>query len=296
MIILTPRGSAYEAARAMADNNVGAILIAEEQRVVGIATDRDLALEAVAGDLDARATSLRDVMTDEVATADIGASIQDVVRTMCAHACRRVPVTENGKPVGLVTLDDLLIEREIDLEAARSIILHQLEIAARFKPEGSVHPEQVARPESGRARARAVSRRKARAENAYVRLLKAVERHTGLSPRERAESALGIVLGALCRRVTPQEARHLVAQLPSVLHTSLEAHLDGPDRRITVQSIEAELVRQLHIDADAASMLLGAVCDAIADSVSGGEIEAFRGQLPLGMKDLFPPTPVRRTG
>jgi CBS domain-containing protein/uncharacterized protein (DUF2267 family) len=294
MIILSPRATAYEAARAMNDNHVGAILIHEDQRVSGIVTDRDIMLEVVAGDLSGRNTMLRDIMSDEVATLDIGASIEDAVRTMREQACRRVPVIENGRPVGLVTLDDLLADGVIDTTTAGSIVSAQLEVAARFKPEGARHPEEPARPETSPSRVRSLTRRRARAESAYGRLLHAVERHSGLRQRDRAELALQIVLSSLCRRVTPDEARHLIAQLPSKLHPTLSPYLDGPDKRITTETIEADLSRELHMDRDAAALVLASICESIADSVSAGEIEEFRDQLPLGMKDLFPPTPLRR--
>jgi CBS domain-containing protein/uncharacterized protein (DUF2267 family) len=295
MIVLGLRSTAYEAARAMADNHVGAILVHENQRIAGVVTDRDVALEIVAGDLDGRSTTLRDIMSDEVAMLDIRASIEDAVRTMREHACRRVPVTENERPVGLVTLDDLLADEAIDAATAASIVKAQLEAAARFKPEGSLHPVEPARPEmASPARARSLTRRKARADSAYGRLLHAVERHSGLQQRDRAELALELVLSALCRRVTPGEARHLIAQLPSKLHPALEKSLDGPDKRITTETIEADLSRELRLDRDAAELVLTSICEAVADSVSAGEIEEFRGQLPLGMKDLFPPSPFRR--
>lgn len=294
MIVLSPRSTAYDAVRAMMDNHVGAVLVHDGQRLAGIVTDRDIALEVVAGDLDARSTMLRDIMSDEIATLELDASIDDAVRTMRDHACRRVPVTEQGRPVGLVTLDDLLADGVIDVEAAGSVVKAQLEVAARFKPEGALHPEGTARPERSHGRVRALTRRKARADSAHGRLIHAVERHSGLQQRDRAELALQIVLGCLCRRVTPQEARHLVAQLPSKLHPSLEPFLDGPDKRITTATIEADVARELRMDREAASFVLQAICEAVADSVSAGEIEGFRGQLPLDMKDLFPPTPLRR--
>jgi CBS domain-containing protein/uncharacterized protein (DUF2267 family) len=293
MIVLPPRASVHAAARAMADNHIGAVFVGERQQLLGLVTDRDLALEIVAGDL-THTTAVHDVMSDEVASVPITASIEDVVRTMREHGCRRVPLVEEGKPVGLVTLDDLLIDGAIDAAAAGSILVAQLGVAARFKEEGAIHPEEPARPEMAGRRGRAILRRKARAASAYARLLSAVEIHSGLKAREPAERALLSVLGMLCRRVTPAEARHFLAQLPSKLQPELERHLDGPDRHVTRAAIEAELRSRLHLDEDAAAVLLTSVCEALTDGVSAGEIESFRGQLPLDMKDLFPPTPLRR--
>ncbi|MDI1451196.1 CBS domain-containing protein [Polyangium sp. 6x1] len=293
LIVLHPRSTSYEAARAMADNHVGAVLVVEDQRLVGIATDRDLALDVAAAGLDPRTTFLRDVMSDEVTPVDIDDTIEDVVRVMREHACRRVPVLEAGRPVGIVTLDDLLVERAVDLETVRSIITAQLEVAARFKPAGMTSPAGVT---PGRGGERARQRRAARAENTYGRLLHACMRQTGLATREQAERALLIVLGNLCSRLTEDEAQHLLAQLPSKLVPQLDSTLGGSNKDITPDTIEAELRRALQLSPEAATDVLYATCEVIADSVSAGEIEDVRSELPAAMKDLFPPMPYRRAG
>jgi CBS domain-containing protein len=296
MVVLHARSTAYEAARAMADNHIGAIIVTAEQRVTGIVTDRDLALEIAAGGLDPRTTLLRDVMSDEVATLEITASLPDVIKTMIAHSCRRVPLTEDGRVVGIVTLDDLILDDAIHLQTARSIIVAQLETQARFKEGGAVHPTEPARPDPG-GRIRAQMRRKARAENTYGRLLRVVETHTGLKARARAETALLIVLGAVCRRLTPEEARHFISQLPSKLHPDLEKSLEGPDRHVTTTVIQEELARTLALSPDDAADVLYSTCEVVADSISAGEIEDVRGQLPGAMKSLFPEfRPLRAAG
>ncbi len=199
MIVLNPRSTACDAVRAMMDNHVGAVLVHDGQRLAGIVTDRDIALEVVAGDLDARSTMLRDIMSDEIATLGLDASIDDAVRTMRDHACRRVPVTEQGRPVGLVTLDDLLADGVIDAEVAGSVVKAQLEVAARFKPEGGCTPRRP-RARSARTAACAPHPAQGARRRAYGRLIHAVERHSGLQQRDRAELARQIVLGCLCRR------------------------------------------------------------------------------------------------
>jgi uncharacterized protein (DUF2267 family)/predicted transcriptional regulator len=290
MIVLSPRASVYEAARAMAENGVGAIVVSDERRIAGIITDRDLALEVAAADVRPRETALSDVMTEDVCSVDIAAEVEQAVHAMRRHGCRRVPVTEHGRAVGMVSLDDLIIEGAIDLATAAAVIREQLRTAGgAFKAEGSTHPEAPARPEMATGRgARALMRHRARAELAYSRLLHNVESHTGLTPREDAEHALLIVLGAVCRRVRPDDARDLIAQLPSTLKPDLERILEGPDRRITRQSIQAELIDEVHVSPDIAGAVLDSVGNAIADTVSSGEIEGLRGQLPLDLKDLFP--------
>jgi uncharacterized protein (DUF2267 family) len=92
----------------------------------------------------------------------------------------------------------------------------------------------------------------------------------------------------LCRRLTPGEEQHLIAQLPSMLQPQLDQCVGGPDRSVTTQAIEVELSRSLGVAADSASEVLRAVFKVIAESVSAGQIKEVRGQLPDEMKTLFP--------
>ncbi|MCC6555832.1 MAG: CBS domain-containing protein [Polyangiaceae bacterium] len=130
MIVMPPDATAHDAARAMADHGVCSVLIAEGDDIIGILTDRDLVLELVAAALDPFSTSVADIMSRDVATLDVGASLADVVRTMRQRSCRRIPLTEDGQPVGLVTLDDLLVDGEIS-QGTRLIVAAQLDAEAR---------------------------------------------------------------------------------------------------------------------------------------------------------------------
>lgn len=280
LIILPPHATAYEAARAMAEHRLSTVLVGESATVIGLVTARDLAIEALVAELDPLVTPLADVMSEPIVAIDVGASPEEAAALMRRHVCRRLPITEDGIPVGVVTLDDLIQEGEIDLGLARSVVMAQLD---------SAFPDrEPARPEETRARAR--QRHRARAETSLHRLRRAVERASGITAHDRAERALGIVLGALCRRLTPDEARHFVTQLPSKLHADLLDCFDGPDKHISAHSITHELETELDLDLDddAAADLLDAVCAAVADSISAGGIEAVRAQLPAEMKSLFP--------
>jgi uncharacterized protein (DUF2267 family) len=292
MIVLNPQATAYEAACAMSANNVGAVVVADARRVVGIVTDRDLTLEIIGSSGDAKNISLYDVMSDEVVTIDVNETVDQVLRLMKTHRIRRVPVTEHGHPVGLVTLDDLVADRAIDIAAAAAVVERQLEQAAPRKPEGTRFPV----PASRAAGTRGAARRVARARAAYDRLLHAVMDRAGVANKDAAERALSIVLCSLVKRVTPEAARHFIPQLPSMLQPALERCAVGPDRRITSEMIAEEVMGELQVDEPTAFEVIVSICDAVASCLSAGEIENFRGQLPIEMKDLFPPTPMRRTG
>jgi uncharacterized protein (DUF2267 family) len=277
---------AYQAARAMADNHIGAVLVSQPPGIVGILTDRDLALAVLGGDLDPKTTPLDEVMSEEVITCDIGADVDEVVRLMQEHGVRRIPLTEGGRPVGLVTFDDLVLESAVGLDALRSIVTAQLEVEAPHKPAGMLHPKT---PASAQGRTRALMRAKARAEATYGRMVKAVADATGLD-RDRSERALFVATCMLCQRLTPEEAQHLVAQLPSLLQPQLDECLAGPDRSVTTPAIEDKLARSLGLAPETASESLRAVLKVIAESVSAGQIAEVRGQLPEEMKALFPAT------
>ena len=101
MVVLAPRSMAYQAARAMAANHIGSVLVSEARQLAGIVTDRDLALAVLGGDLDPT-TPLGEVMSEDVVTCDIGAELGEVVRLMQEQGVRRVPITEKDGRSGLL--------------------------------------------------------------------------------------------------------------------------------------------------------------------------------------------------
>jgi CBS domain-containing protein/uncharacterized protein (DUF2267 family) len=288
LVTLNRQSKAYQAARAMADNHIGAVLVSDPRGLAGIVTDRDLALAVLGHGLDPTATTLGEIMSEEVVACDIGSDLAQVARLMQEHGVRRIPVTDGGRVVGLVTLDDLVVEGMVGPEALRAIVTAQLEEEAPHKPAGLLHPEGPGRAERRAVgRAHALARAKARAKATYDKLVAAVSKSANLDA-VRAERALTIGVCMLCRRLSPDEAHQLVAQLPSILQQGLEQCLDGPDRNVTAEAIERELGSVLGLDARAASLALQAVCKAVATSVTKGEIAEVRGQLPEEMRRLFP--------
>ncbi len=94
----------------MLDRNVGSLVVVNERQVpIGIITDRDLTVRALAAGLDVATTTVGDVMTPEPAVAMETTAIEDVLRIMRSGPYRRVPVVDaDERLVGLVTLDDIL--------------------------------------------------------------------------------------------------------------------------------------------------------------------------------------------
>ena len=103
-----------EAAHAMRDADVGGLLVLEGGELYGIVTDRDIVVRAVAEGLDPAVTVISEVCSKNPTAIDSDASVDDAVRLLREHALRRLPVVENGQPVGIVALGDLAVERDSD--------------------------------------------------------------------------------------------------------------------------------------------------------------------------------------
>ena len=109
-----PSDSVEDAAKRMRDEDIGALLVVEDEELKGILTDRDIVVKAVAeGDKPGKA-KVEDVCTADTTTVEADASIDDAIKAMREADVRRLPVVEDGKPVGIVTLGDLAMERDED--------------------------------------------------------------------------------------------------------------------------------------------------------------------------------------
>jgi CBS domain-containing protein len=103
-----------EAARCMKEQDIGDVLVVDDGRLCGMVTDRDIVVRAVAGGRDLNKTPVADVCTSDVATLSPTDTVDDAVRLMRERNIRRVPVVENDRPVGIVTIGDLAIELDSD--------------------------------------------------------------------------------------------------------------------------------------------------------------------------------------
>jgi CBS domain-containing protein len=101
-----------DAARQMRDGDVGDVIVTRDGQVNGIVTDRDIAIRAVAEARDPQSTPVSEVCTSDVTALEPRQSIDEAVQTMRQHDIRRLPVVDNGRPVGIVSLGDLAVERD----------------------------------------------------------------------------------------------------------------------------------------------------------------------------------------
>jgi CBS domain-containing protein len=102
------------AARVMNEADIGDVVVVEGDNVQGIVTDRDIVVRAIAEGRDPQSTSVSDVCTSGVESIEPSASVDDALSKMREADIRRLPVVQDGRPVGIVSLGDLAVEREPD--------------------------------------------------------------------------------------------------------------------------------------------------------------------------------------
>jgi CBS domain-containing protein len=116
IVTVAPDLSVRAAAQQMKAQGVGALVVTEGERPVGMLTDRDVALEVLCGHLDAESVPVRDIMRSPVVTLSEGTPVAEGARLLRMHRVRRLPVVDkDGKLLGMLSVDDLLplIAREL---------------------------------------------------------------------------------------------------------------------------------------------------------------------------------------
>jgi len=109
--VLPPDATCGDAARMMRDENIGCVVVSDEEQPLGIVTDRDLVLRVIAHGGDPEKLLLRDVMSEDPIFVRVDHALEQVVSTMRDLAIRRVPVVDaHGALVGMLSLDDVLLE------------------------------------------------------------------------------------------------------------------------------------------------------------------------------------------
>ena len=122
---VTPDTPLVDAARLMKQENIGVVPVVESEgsrRLVGVITDRDITIRAVAEGRDGSSTSVGHVMTSEVRSASPNDSVDDVMTLMGKEQVRRVPIVDDrGALVGIVAQADIVLEAKDDKKAEKTV-------------------------------------------------------------------------------------------------------------------------------------------------------------------------------
>jgi CBS domain-containing protein len=101
-----------DAARVMRDSDIGDVIVIEGGSVCGIVTDRDIVVRGIASGKDPATTRLGEICSKDVTTMSSDTPVEEAVRLMRDRAIRRLPVVDGDRPVGVVSLGDLAVERD----------------------------------------------------------------------------------------------------------------------------------------------------------------------------------------
>ena len=122
---VTPQTSIQEAARLMKSEDVGALPVVESdgsRKLVGIVTDRDITIRAVADGRDLGSSTVKDVMSKGTATAKVTDSVDDVMKVMGREQVRRIPIVdERDQLVGIISQADVVLKATSDSRSERTV-------------------------------------------------------------------------------------------------------------------------------------------------------------------------------
>ncbi len=121
LAVVSPDTTVIEVAQLMQKHDVGAVPVCEGSNVVGLVTDRDIVVRNIAHGKDPHQTPVRDVMTTQVKSINPEMSLSQAAGIMAAQQVRRLPVVDENRLVGMVSLGDLATKAKYDVELATTL-------------------------------------------------------------------------------------------------------------------------------------------------------------------------------
>lgn len=123
---ISPDATVFEAIKLMSDNQVGALLVMEAGKLVGIISERDYTRKIVLNNRSSRTTQVREIMTEKVVDVSADQTIEECMVLMSGNHVRHLPVTENGKPIGVLSVMDvvknIISEKEFTIQQLENYI------------------------------------------------------------------------------------------------------------------------------------------------------------------------------
>ena len=104
--------SVVEAARLMREEHIGSLPVTDDEKLVGMITDRDITTRVVAKAADPRLTSVGDVYSRDLVSVEPDRDLDDALELMARHQVRRLPVVEDGRLVGIVAQADIALREK----------------------------------------------------------------------------------------------------------------------------------------------------------------------------------------
>jgi CBS domain-containing protein len=105
---ISPQATAYNALQIMAEKNVGALLVMEKEKLMGIFSERDYARKVILKEKSSKNTSVGELMTREVIYINADSTLEESMALMTSRHIRHLPVLKNNRLIGIVTLGDVV--------------------------------------------------------------------------------------------------------------------------------------------------------------------------------------------
>ena len=116
---ISPESTVLEAISLMADKGIGALVVTDQDKVVGIFSERDYTRKIILMERTSKETTVSEIMTAKVLTVTKSNSVEDCLNLMTDRHLRHLPVVENDKLIGLISIGDLV---KVVMEEQRKLI------------------------------------------------------------------------------------------------------------------------------------------------------------------------------
>lgn len=120
---ISPEATVFDAIQLMAERNIGALLVTEADRLVGILTERDYTRKVALKGKSSKQTAVKEILSGQIIHVTPDHTVEDCMRLMTEHRVRHLPVLEAGRILGVVSIGDLVNW----IITAQSSTIHQLQ-------------------------------------------------------------------------------------------------------------------------------------------------------------------------
>ncbi len=110
VIVISPSAPISEASYLMMREEIGSLVVVDDDNFpIGIITDRDMVVSVIAEGSNPEETVVEEVMTKNIVYVEEDTDLMDILSTLSEYSIRRIPVTNNGKLTGIISVDDLIV-------------------------------------------------------------------------------------------------------------------------------------------------------------------------------------------